>query len=48
LTYAKSEDTERFAQAIRSGTYAPEPGPKGEWLKTWARWFFGPNGPRIV
>jgi 3-oxoacyl-(acyl-carrier-protein) synthase/3-hydroxymyristoyl/3-hydroxydecanoyl-(acyl carrier protein) dehydratase/1-acyl-sn-glycerol-3-phosphate acyltransferase len=48
LSYAKSEDTERFAQAIRSGTYACEPGPKGEWLKTWARWFFGPNGPRIV
>jgi len=47
LSYAKSEDTERFADAIRSGVYQCEPGPKGEWLKTWARWLFGPNGPRV-
>jgi 3-oxoacyl-(acyl-carrier-protein) synthase/3-hydroxymyristoyl/3-hydroxydecanoyl-(acyl carrier protein) dehydratase/1-acyl-sn-glycerol-3-phosphate acyltransferase len=47
LSYAKSEDTEALAQAIRAGDFAPGESAKAQWMKTWARWFFGPNGPRV-
>lgn len=47
LSYAKSEDTDAIADAIRKGVYRAEASPRGEWMKTWARWFFGPKGPRV-
>jgi hypothetical protein len=47
LSYAKSHDTEALAQAIRAGEFAPGDSAKAQWMKTWARWFFGPTGPRV-
>ncbi|MBL8685251.1 MAG: polyketide synthase dehydratase domain-containing protein [Myxococcales bacterium] len=44
LGYSRSEDTEALARALREGAWRPEGGAKGEWMKTWARWFFGQSG----
>jgi 3-hydroxymyristoyl/3-hydroxydecanoyl-(acyl carrier protein) dehydratase/1-acyl-sn-glycerol-3-phosphate acyltransferase len=41
LAYARSSTTEALARALREGRYEPEAGPFGQWMRPWARWFFG-------
>jgi 3-oxoacyl-(acyl-carrier-protein) synthase/3-hydroxymyristoyl/3-hydroxydecanoyl-(acyl carrier protein) dehydratase/1-acyl-sn-glycerol-3-phosphate acyltransferase len=42
-----TEDTLAWLRGAETGAYDGGAGPRAEWLKVWARWFYGERGPRV-